>query len=520
MTVEHEHDPTLRADHGPRLCDDTYWALAVISSLAIAFEWDVVRDRVRRLQSNVDELPATESDTLEGVLQVVHPSDRDVFRANARSALESEDGIYQSEFRIIRPNGEVRWLGEFGRVEFDANHRPLRLVGISHDITDHKRAEEALKEADRRKDEFLAMLAHELRNPLAPILNAVQLLRLIGPVPLRQQKLHDVLERQVNQLARLVDDLLDVSRVSRGKVQLRKAFIHLDDVVGQAIETSRPLIDARNHHLTVNVPLDPILLDGDFARLAQVVSNLLNNAAKYTDEGGCIELNVDRVMNDGQMEAVIRVADNGRGMDPQAMRNLFQLFYQVDRNLDRSEGGLGIGLSLVKNLVEMHGGRVEAHSAGRGKGSEFVVRLPVRVDDVAPRKPNGGAPRTMASSGLRVLVVDDNRDAADTLAQLLEVEGHEVLRAYDGKGAVENALETRPDVILLDIGLPHMSGFDACRAMRHGGLNHAVIIATTGYGQDDDRRLSREAGFDAHLVKPVDLQTIRNVLASRAAKAA
>jgi CheY-like chemotaxis protein len=253
-------------------------------------------------------------------------------------------------------------------------------------------------------------------------------------------------------------------------------------------------------------------VEGDFTRLAQVVGNLLHNAAKYTDDGGRIDLTVEREA----AEAILRVRDTGRGIEPAAQKHLFDLFYQVDRNLDRAEGGLGIGLSLVKSLVEMHRGRVEAHSAGRGRGSEFVVRLPCLADGppAVPSAGRGGRPRR--SGPLRILVVDDNRDSAASMAQLLRLDGHDLLLAYDGTQAVEIALRERPDVILLDIGLPRRDGYDVCRAIRNGGLREALIVAMTGYGQDEDRRRSHEAGFDAHLVKPVELDAIRALVAERA----
>ncbi|MCK6549027.1 ATP-binding protein [Myxococcota bacterium] len=371
------------------------------------------------------------------------------------------------------------------------------------------RTDEALREADRRKDEFLAMLAHELRNPLAPIRNAAHLLRRVSPAQPHLDAAREMIERQVGHLVRLVDDLLDVSRVSRGRIKLQKEPIELGAVVAQAIETVRPLIEARGHTLTVTVPASPVRLDGDFTRLAQVVSNILNNAAKYTDDGGRISVSLERA-DDGPT-AILRVCDDGRGIDPSMLDSVFELFFQVDRNLDRSEGGLGIGLSLVKNLVELHGGRVHARSEGRGRGTELVVELPCHAADPPTRRTEpsaiaSGAPR------LRVLVVDDNRDAAESMAMLLELDGHEALTAHDGQRAVEVALAERPPIVLLDIGLPKLNGYEACRAMRAGGLDRALIIALTGYGQDDDRRRSKEAGFDCHLVKPADLGTLRQLI--------
>jgi signal transduction histidine kinase/ActR/RegA family two-component response regulator len=385
---------------------------------------------------------------------------------------------------------------------------------------------EALREADRRKDEFLAMLAHELRNPLAPISNAVHLLRMVRPADPMLVNGYNMIERQVTHLVRLVDDLLDVSRVSRGKITLQKMGLDLAAVVQQAVETSRPQIDARRHQLTVRLPPEPVPVEGDFIRLAQVVSNLLNNAAKYTDEGGQIILTVDRLIPSAGAaagaggagaagKAVIRVRDNGRGIDRAALKSLFDLFYQSDTNLDRSDGGLGIGLSLVKSLVEMHGGQVVAQSAGSGQGSEFSVYLPLLRQD-EPAGAAAPAPASPVARPARILIVDDSRDSADSMAMVLKLDGHEVWTAYDGNKAVEIAARERPNVVLMDIGLPGLNGYQASQAIRAAGLTDTLLIAMTGYAQEDDRRLTREACFDAHLVKPVDLAVLRQLLVARA----
>jgi PAS domain S-box-containing protein len=324
-------------------------------------------------------------------------------------------------------------------------------------------SEERLREADRRKDEFLAMLAHELRNPLAPIRNAVFLLKRVATDEPRIAWCRDIIERQADQLTRLVDDLLDVSRITRGKIELKPEPLDVADIVQRAVEICRPLVDARRHELEVVPAGESLRVEGDLARLAQVLSNLLNNAAKYTDEGGHIRLVAER--DDGHV--LIRVRDNGRGIEPAALPNLFDLFYQVDRTLDRSEGGLGIGLSLVKRLVDMHGGEVWAYSAGRGMGTEFVIRLPHLQDppDHAQAAPDAAA---VVDDACRILVVDDNVDAAESLAMLLEFDGHSVALVHEGREAVELALAERPDVVLLDIGLPGLNGYEACRRMRAG----------------------------------------------------
>lgn len=369
-----------------------------------------------------------------------------------------------------------------------------------------------LKESDQRKDEFLAMLAHELRNPLAPIRNATQILRLeVSPRP-ELQWATEVIERQVEQMSRLVDDLLDVSRITRGKIELRKEPVELAVLVQSALESSRPLIEKWKHELTVAVPSEPILLEGDVTRLSQVLANLLNNAAKYTDQGGRISVTAERHGD----QALIRIKDTGIGIPRDMLPRIFEMFKQVDSSMERSEGGLGIGLTLVQRLVEMHGGAVEAHSAGVGQGSEFIVRLPVTVEDQV-RKPQGEEGvehKTLSSGTCRILVVDDNQDSAETVALLLRAMGHEVHLAHDGLEAVKEAATFQPAVVLLDLGLPRLNGFEAARRIREqrGGADR-ILIALTGWGQEEDRRRSKEAGFDHHLTKPIDFDALREILA-------
>ena len=373
-----------------------------------------------------------------------------------------------------------------------------------------------LRDTDRRKDQFLAMLGHELRNPLAAICNAVSLLQRMESNQSDAPWCRDVIQRQSEHLTRLVDDLLDVSRISRGKIQLEKEVLDFGPVVQQAVEACRPLLDARRHELLVTLPAEPLRVEGDSTRLAQVVANLLNNAAKYTNEGGCIRVTVESEAGNDRKYALLRVRDNGRGLDAEAISHLFELFYQADVDLDRSHGGLGVGLALVRSLVQMHGGTIEARSSGRGQGSEFIVRLPCAPEPVAalpaaePARPPATAP------GLRVLVVDDNVDAARTLTKMLQLLGHQTLIAHDGRDAVDVALRERPDVLLLDVGLPGLNGYQVCQSLRRQGLTDKLIVAVTGYGQDSDRRLTAEAGFDIHLVKPVGMQTIQELLANHA----
>jgi len=367
-----------------------------------------------------------------------------------------------------------------------------------------------LREADVRKDEFLATLAHELRNPLAPIRNGLQVLRLAGIASQTAAETRSMMERQLNQMVRLVDDLLDVSRITRNKLELRKERVRLSTVIHSAVETSRPLIEQFRHQLTVTLAPHAIPLDADPVRLAQVFSNLLNNSAKYTEPGGAIEL-TSAVDGD---QAVVCIRDNGLGIPAEAMPRLFQMFSQVDRNLERAQGGLGIGLTLVRRLVEMHGGTVTAHSDGPGRGSEFTVRIPIvkeAAHDPVPeptRSPVPGARR-------RILVVDDNRDSAQSLSMMLELMGNETRIASDGLAAVETAIAFQPDLIFLDIGLPRLNGYEACQRIRAATGRQSFIVALTGWGQEEDRRRSQEAGFDHHLVKPVDIADLTEILSRK-----
>ena len=440
----------------------------------------------------------------------------------------------RAAYRELQQKGYVRYenlplesrSGHKVEVEFVSNvyaedHHQVVQCNV-RDITERMRLQRltqeqaaALADLDRRKDEFLAMLSHELRNPLAPILNAALLLRLHSnrerlqgiEAPLLHQSA-SIIERQVGQLARIVDELLEISRITTGRIQLHQETIAVDIVVEDAVATVRSLIEQRKHELTVSLSPQAIWLHADAARLEQVVVNLLTNAAKYTDEGGCIWLTVQQ---EGE-EAVLRVRDTGVGIAPEILPRIFDLFTQAERSLDRSQGGLGIGLALVKRLVEMHGGTVAASSA-LGQGSEFVVRLPI----VSPPQPQVSSPpaETAQPTGpsLRVLVVDDNVDTVTTLAMLVKESGHDVRTAYDGSTVLEAALDYRPNVILLDIGLPALNGFEVAKRIRQQpALQNAVLVAMTGYGRESDRRSSQEAGFDHHLVKPGDFGKVLQIL--------
>jgi signal transduction histidine kinase len=379
-----------------------------------------------------------------------------------------------------------------------------------------KRMVEELAEADRRKDEFLAMLAHELRNPLAPIQNALALMKMYECPP-EIEAAREIVERQSRQMARLVDDLLDVSRISRGKIQLRQEPVRLGCVVERAVESTQPILTALNHRLTLSLPSEPVWLFADPTRLEQVLANLLNNAAKYTEPGGQIHLSAEVARGEGDPpgEVIVRVRDTGIGIEPDKLELIFGLFTQVGRSLNSSsQWGLGIGLALVRTLVEMHGGKVTAFSEGLGKGSEFVVRLPLLREQKKERQAE--MPRASGVNGrpLRILVVDDNQDAAESLALLLGLQGHKVRTAVDGPAALEIARNFHPNVILLDIGLPKMDGYQVARRLREDERMRDVFLAAmTGYGQDEDRRRTRDAGFDCHLVKPVDPETLEDLLA-------
>jgi PAS domain S-box-containing protein len=428
-------------------------------------------------------------------------------------ALQTGEEYLAQEILVERPDGSrLTVLAHAAPLHDDAGNL-LGAVNILVDITEQKRAQEALREMDRRKDEFLATLAHELRNPLAAIRNALHILRKTGGGGEAGGRVRDVLERQVGNLVRLVDDLLDVSRVTRGKIELRRERVELAAVVRSALETSRPLLDEAGHELTVSLPPEPVYLWADPLRLAQVFLNLLNNAAKYTEPGGRIRLGAELAGN----EVLVRVRDTGVGIPAEMLPRVFDLFVQGDRATRYSGGGLGIGLSLVRSLVQLHGGTVRAHSAGPGQGSEFVVRLPLAAGH------NGSSPAVAAGTGGGkpcaargpILVIDDNRDAADCLGLLLHELGHEVRVAHDGLSALAAAGTCRPAVVFLDLGMPGMDGYEVARTLRaRPGLEGVVLIALTGWGQEEARRRSRAAGFDHHLLKPVDVTALQALLAS------
>ena len=368
--------------------------------------------------------------------------------------------------------------------------------------------EQALREADRRKDEFIATLGHELRNPLNPIRNAVELLRRKGTTDPDVRWGHDIIQRQVIHLTRLMDDLLDVSRITQGKLDLRRVTVDLDDLLTGAVESVRPLVESSEQRLTLHPAPEPVRLDADPVRLAQLFSNLIDNAAKYTSRGGRIEVSSERRGD----RVAVSIRDDGAGIRTEDLPHIFDLFYQVERSSGRLHGGLGIGLTLVKRLVELHGGTIEAFSEGPGLGSRFVVTLPVHAGaEAAARVPDAAPPR--AARSMRILIADDHRDSANSMAMLMRMGGHEVAVAYDGEEAVRMAEDARPDVVLLDIGMPRLNGYEVAQRLRTQPRGRElVLIATTGWGQEEDRRRSARSGFDAHLVKPVDHQALLEVL--------
>jgi PAS domain S-box-containing protein len=425
-------------------------------------------------------------------------------------------GRFEDEGWRVRKDGTTFWANVIITALYDSDHRLRGFAKVTRDMTERRRIE-ALEHSERKMNEFLAMLGHELRNPLAPIRNALDLMRIQSNGDSTLEWARNVIDRQLTQLTRLVDDLLDVGRITSGKIALHKMPVEINAAVQRAVEAVRPLADASRHVLDVRLSTQPLAVDGDLTRLSQAVLNLLTNAIKYTPAGGSIELAVAR---EGEY-AVVRVKDSGIGMAPELIPTVFDLFVQGERSLDRSEGGLGIGLTLVKRLVALHGGTVSAHSEGPGRGSEFAIYVPALPQSASAAAPEPGEPVAPTHRRSRVLVVDDNRDSADTLAALLEAWGHEVRTLYDGPSAIAAVAEFQPKVVLLDIGLPKMNGYEVAAQLRKSANGRSLIlVAFTGYGQDEDRRRVREAGFDYHLVKPLEVVELEKILDSVIADAA
>lgn len=438
---------------------------------------------------------------------------RNLAKANAQLA-EANTTLQAEKTRELESLNRVL---QRANQELEAANRSLQT-----EVTERTRAELALKEADRHKDEFLAMLAHELRNPLAPIHNAVALMHRMSLTDPQMIWSRDVIGRQLAHLTRLVDDLLDVSRITRGKINLTKQRLEIGPLVARTVETVQPLLEERGHTLRVEMPTGALPVFGDPTRLTQAIGNVLSNAAKYTERGGLITLSAAQTGS----EVEIRIRDNGIGIPPELMPMLFNLFTQLDRSSGPAQSGLGIGLALVQRLVEMHGGSVTAHSDGPGRGSEFVIRLPLLVSDrIAPDGQRPNTPSALEQSMMnaeetpqtqrRILVADDNNDALESLATLLQLSGHEVYTAPNGAVALESAEQHRPEVALLDIGMPKLDGYEVARRIRAQPWGaHITLVALTGWGQDSDRRRSQEAGFDSHLVKPLDLDKLTDLLAT------
>ena len=465
-------------------------------------------------------LPADAAVTMKEFYERMHPEDREPTRVDIETAIRERD-IYDTVYRTVNPQtGDVKWIRAIGGATYAADGTPTYFDGVTVDVSAQKRDQERLarvlnreraqarllEEQDRRKDEFLATLAHELRNPLAPIRTGLHFLRM-GGTGEQATRTHEMMERQLRHLVRMVDDLLDISRITLGKVELKKERVDFRNVLGSALETTRPLIEASNHELAVRLPADPLPLDADPTRLAQVLANLVNNAAKYTPSGGRIQLSAE-VEED---TLIVRVCDTGIGIPAEMLSRVFDIFTQVGRSIDHSQGGLGIGLTLVRRLLDMHGGSVVAESAGINQGSTFTVKLPLARRGETPEAVVAPAATQRVR---RILIVDDNTDAAETLAMLLNLEGHLTRVAHDGEAALNAAVEFQPDTVFLDIGMPGMNGYETAQRLREAHGNAMRIIALTGWGAEEDRRLANHAGFDRHLVKPVDPAVLASALAA------
>jgi len=443
----------------------------------------------------------------EGWFDAVHPDDRETTRR------KWFDGIarhlpFELEYRIVAADGSVRWSNDHAAPLLASDGTVRKWVGMNIDITERRSAEEALREADRRKDEFLAILAHELRNPLAPLRTGIEIMRMGRIDPERGERVRAMMGRQVDHMVALVDDLMDVSRISSGRIVLDRHPVELATVIRSALEASDPIIRNKRHEVSLTLPAEAVWVDGDLHRLTQAIANLLTNAAKYMEPNGHIFVTLARDAG----EAIVCVKDTGMGIPPTMLEKVFDLFAQVDSAIDRRQGGLGIGLTIVRQLVELHGGRVEARSEGAGRGSEFVVHLPLSTtpDDElqAPHVADAGV------RARRILVVDDNKDAAQAMATMLGLLGHEVDVAFDGEQALRRAERSRPEVILMDLGMPNMNGYVAARRIRQSEWGRALLlIAVTGWGQQADRQASEQAGFDHHLVKPVELDAVQSLVA-------
>jgi signal transduction histidine kinase len=480
---------------------------AIAAGRGFTFDYDARRDYVRRADPDHILAPFNEESGSDFFGRLV-ADDRQRLIDTVQS-LSPAKPSYQTTYGSTRPDGKVVWLEERGIGEFDDTGRLVRLQGLTMDVTSRREAEETLREADRRKDRFIATLAHELRNPLAPIRIAAELMGSNRAGQGEIQWARGVIQRQVGHMARLLDDLLDVARITRSRLEIRKQVVQLNSVIETAVEVARPLLDARRQRLRIELPQPAPSLEADPLRLAQIISNLLTNAAKYSDEG--TEVVLSARSSGSTLE--LKVRDHGIGIPAEALPSVFKMFAQVEGTTSRSDGGLGIGLSLVKGLVELHGGTVTAHSDGPGLGSEFTVTLPCLPANESPKPEGFAAGKPAEGDGRRLLVVDDNRDAADSLAMLLNLDGYQVSTAYTGQDAIAAANASRPDVCILDLGLPDISGYEVAQQLRRTpGLESMRLIAVTGWGQDEHRQRALEAGFDHHLTKPVDPEQLNRLL--------
>ena len=460
--------------------------------------------------------PPTARITIDDFYARIHEDDR----ATTREAIDSSIGHktpYDIVYRTVDPaTREVKWIRALGGADYADDGSPLRFDGVTVDVTAHERDQQRLallnqqlREQDKRKDEFIATLSHELRNPLSPILAAAKIVTSAAVSPAQLKRAQSIIERQLNRMALLLDDLLDVARITQGKLKLKKEVVILTDLIDAAIESVRPLLETKSQLLLSHLPPRPVEVVGDALRLSQVISNLLMNAVKYSPMGGRIDLTCS-----AEGEALsIAVKDNGVGIPRESIDGVFQMFTQLDGESDRAQGGLGIGLALVKGLAELHGGTVEARSEGKGHGSEFVVRLPLTKPAAPPKTAPLPPPLEASPKRRRILVADDNPDAAGSLAMLLELEGHDVRVAHLGRAALSLAETFRPDTVFLDIGMPDLSGYEVARLLRDASWTQSLrLIALTGWGQESDRLRAMEAGFDHHLVKPVDLKRLEEIL--------
>jgi PAS domain S-box-containing protein len=498
------HERTAKMLVARRLRDSDARLVAALNAAKMAtWEWDMQSDQLIMSDSVTEVFGLLPGEVLHNTQQgfaLLHPEDLARHRALVASAIAAKSS-WHGEFRIIRPrDGEIAWLQERGMTTCNSVTGKVGTTGLVWDVTASKRAEEALRQADRRKDEFLATLAHELRNPLAPIRSAAHLLGDPGLTPELLHRCRAIIDRQAGQMTRLLEDLLEVSRITGGRLALKKRLVTLREVVDSAVETVRPMIDLKAHTLLVNIPDTTVVLNVDPLRISQVLTNLLANAAKYTDRNGRIEL--DAAVRHDALE--VTISDNGIGVAAQDLPRLFEMFSQVSSAIDHSEGGLGIGLALSKGLLDLHGGSVSAHSDGPGKGMRFIVTLPT-VSEARICRTVLPEPGNASSDERTILLVDDNRDAIDCLSMILQIAGYRVLAAYNGPEGLAIAEREKPHIVILDIGMPKMSGYDVARQIRGEEWGRqALLIAATGWGQETDKRMAYDAGFDRHLTKPFD----------------